>query len=239
MNSRNLASVVVFTLLCACANKALPLGGDPGLQVLDLTALPAPENSDGLPGGRDFRIGPFDKIVIDVFGVDDLSREAQVDGNGAITFPLVGGVQAGGLTPDQLSQAIADGLRGKYVRDPQVTVNFKEAVSQVVSVDGEVRKPGSYPVMGSMSLMRSIANAGGTSEFARLDDVVVFREVGGQRYVALYNLQAIRRGMYADPEIYPNDIVVVGDSPSRRMFVDLLGASSLLATPLVALANKL
>ena len=72
-----------------------------------------------------------------------------------------------------------------------------------------------------------------------LDDVLVFREVGGQKFVGVYNLGAIRRGNYADPEIFPNDVVVVGDSPQRRMFKDILQASPLLTTPLIILGNNL
>jgi polysaccharide biosynthesis/export protein len=133
---------------------------------------------------------------------------------------------------------LARRLAGNYVRDPQVTVNLEETVSQVVTVDGQVTRPGLYPVIGRMTLMRAVANAGGTAEFARLDDVVVFRTVAGQRYAALYNLRAIRRGVYADPEIFANDIVVVGDSQARRIFRDILQAAPLITTPIIALVQN-
>jgi polysaccharide export outer membrane protein len=190
-------------------------------------------------GTVDYRIGSFDKLLIDVFGAPDFSREVQVDGSGKIVFPLVGELQAGGQTIGQLSAAIADRLRGRYVRNPQVTVNLKESLSHTVTVDGQVTKPGQYPVLGGTSLMRVVATAGGTTEFSKLDDVVVFRTVGDRRYVALYNLQGIRRGNYADPAIYADDIVVVGDSPARRRFRDFINASSLIAAPLVALVNQI
>jgi polysaccharide export outer membrane protein len=88
-------------------------------------------------------------------------------------------------------------------------------------------------VLGNMSLMRAVAGAKGASEYARLDDVVVFRTVGGKQMAALYNLSAIRRGLYPDPQIYPNDIVIVGDSKARRMFQRFIEAAPTLATPLV------
>jgi polysaccharide export outer membrane protein len=78
-----------------------------------------------------------------------------------------------------------------------------------------------------------VANAKGASEFARLDDVVVFRSVNGRPMAALYNLGAIRRGIYPDPKIYANDIVVVGDSKARRMFQQFLQIAPLLTTPVV------
>lgn len=226
-------------LLGACAGKPLPLGGAPDIQVLQMTDLPAPPGVAEADGEPSYRIGAFDKLVIDVFDVEELKREVQVDGSGDITFPLVGQVHAKGLTPFELSQEIARRLQGSYVRDPQVSVNLKETVSQVVTVDGQVKDPGLYPVLGSMTLMRAVARAGGTGEFAKLEDVVVFRTVGEKKYVALYNLGAIRRGTYSDPKIYANDIVVVGDSPGRRRFRELMGASSLLATPLIALVNQI
>ncbi|WP_196782026.1 hypothetical protein, partial [Salmonella enterica] len=73
-----------------------------------------------------------------------------------------------------------------------------------------------------MTLMRAVATAKGTTEFAKLDDVVIFRTVNGQKMAALYNLKAIRQGAYDDPEVFANDVVVVGDSPARRLFKDIL-----------------
>ena len=239
MLMRLLTCLITVVLLAGCAHKPMPLGGGEGIQVLEMTALPAPLSAADASGEPSYRIGAFDKLIIDVFGVEELAREVQVDGSGDITYPLVGRVAAKGLTPIELAQVIAGRLRGTYIRDPQVSVNLKETVSQVVTVDGQVKDPGLYPVLGSMTLMRAVARAGGTSEFAKLDDVVVFRTVDQQKYVALYNLGAIRRGQYEDPKIYASDIVVVGDSPGRRMFRDLMSASSLLATPLIALVNQI
>jgi polysaccharide export outer membrane protein len=124
------------------------------------------------------------------------------------------------------------------VRDPQVTVNLQETVSQVIAVDGQVREPGLYPVIGRMTLMRAVATAKGLDEFARLDDVVVFRTVDGKKMAALYNIKAIRRGYYDDPEVYANDVVVVGDSMARRIFKDALQALPLVTTPLIYVLTR-
>ena len=87
--------------------------------------------------------------------------------------------------------------------------------------------------------MRAIANAKGAAEYARLDDVVVFRSVNGKKMAALYNLTAIRKGLYPDPRIYANDIVVVGDSKARRMFQQFIQMFPLLSTPLVVGVERL
>jgi polysaccharide export outer membrane protein len=186
-----------------------------------------------------YYIGPFDELTIDVFGVEDLSaRDVQVDASGRLGFPLVGAVEAGGRTPSEIATDIENGLRRRFVRDPHVTVNLKRTVSQVVTVEGEVREPGLYPVIGRTTLLRAIASAKGTTEYSKLDDVVIFRTVGGQKYAALYNLKQIRSGAYADPEVYANDVVMVGESRGRRVFRDLLAVVPLLTYPLiVALQN--
>ena len=67
---------------------------------------------------------------------------------------------------------------------------------------------------------------------------MILRNVGGQRYAGLYNLAAIRRGNYADPKVYANDTVVVGDSTARRMFKDLLQVVPLLTTPLIVALQR-
>jgi hypothetical protein len=61
-----------------------------------------------------------------------------------------------------------------------------------------------------MALMRAVAIAKGTAEFAKLDDVVIFHMVNGQKMAALYNFKAVRRGNYNDPEVFANNVFVVG-----------------------------
>lgn len=223
--------------LSACASTP-PLQSGAGLTVTDMGGLPAPTRADLSVPDRVYGIGAFDKLTINVFGVEDLSGKFQVDAGGRVSVPLAGTFNATGKTPTMLADEIAAGLRRKYVRDPQVTVNFDEVVSQNVTVDGEVREPGSYPVTGNMTLVRAVAAAKGPAEFAKLSDVVVFRTVNGQRYAALYDLAAIRRGLYADPPVYANDVIQVGDSPGRRLFRTIVQASGLITTPLIVALQR-
>lgn len=231
--------------LTACAGPK-PLGrgnhsvaSSHGVQVAKNGELPPPERADLVEQNRPYLIGPFDKLIIDVFGIEDLSKkEVQTDAGGRISFPLAGIVEAAGKTPAEVEEILEERLRGRFVRDPQVTVNLKETVSQVVTVDGQVKEPGLYPVIGRMTLMRAVATAKGSAEFAKLDDVVIFRTVGGQKMAALYNLKAIRRGYYDDPEVFANDVVVVGDSAGRRLFKDALQIAPLLTTPLILLLQN-
>lgn len=235
-----IATVIAGALaLGACAGDP-PLGGSSQVAIVQGSELPAPQRADSVVSDRGYVIGPYDKIMVDVYGIEELKKvEVLADAGGRVSFPLVGSIDAGGKTPDELAVAIAAGLRRAYVRDPKVTVNVVDMQSQTVTVDGQVVQPGLYPVTARMSLMRAVARARGVNENAKLEDVVVFRTVGSQRMAALYNLQAIRRGAYADPTIYANDVVVVGDSPSRRLFQQLLQGASVLTTPVVVLIQQL
>jgi polysaccharide biosynthesis/export protein len=236
-------AILPLLLLSACASSGGVLGGgaaqmagDKKITVVPGTELPMPDRKDLFSEARPYLIGPFDKLTIDVFGIEELNqKEVQTDASGRISFPLAGIIEAAGRTPNEIENEIEERLRGRYIRDPQVTVNLKETVSQVITVDGQVKEPGLYPVIGKMTLMRAVATAKGASEFAKLDDVVIFRTVKGQEMAALYNLKAIRRGTYADPEVFANDVVVVGDSAARRMFKDGLQILPALATPIIYL----
>lgn len=230
------APALLLILLSACASPRLV--STPELAVVSSGEMPAPNRQDLLAANRPYLIGPFDKLRIDVFGVEDLHREVQIDASGRLSFPLIGVIEVSGRTPAELATEIEQRLAGRFVRNPQVTVNLTETVSQVITVEGQVAEPGLYPVIGNMTLVRAVATAGGVAEFASLNDVVVFRTVDGQRYAALYNLKAIRRGTYADPELFANDVVIVGDSQARRIFRDVLQAAPLLTTPIVVLSRN-
>jgi polysaccharide export outer membrane protein len=148
-------------------------------------------------------------------------------------MPLIGELDARGKTASELAHTIETALRGRYLRRPEVTVNILSSVSQVVTIDGQVQEPGLYPVTNQMTLLRAIASAKGLTEFAKEDDVVVLRKVGNKKMAGLYNVSAIRRGVYDDPPIYANDVIVVGDSPARRLFRDVIALSPLIAAPLI------
>lgn len=221
--------------LSGCAGRQAMVSSE-HLTVLDGSGvLPAPDRRDLTAADRPALIGPLDTIQVEVFNVPDLSREVQVDASGWIAMPLAGTIDARGKTAPELARSVEAALRERHVRNPEVTVNIKSSVSQVVTVDGEVREPGLYPVTNQMTLMRVIASAKGLSDFARQNEVVILRTVNGQRMAGLYDVGAIRRGAYDDPPIYANDVVVVGDSPQRRLFRDVVSLAPLLAAPLIAI----
>lgn len=230
-------ALLMASALAGCARRE-PLQSTSRLTVVEgSSVLPAPDRGDLTAADRPALIGPLDTIQVDVFNVPDLSREMQVDASGRIAMPLAGTIDARGKTAEELADAIDAALRARYVRSPEVTVNIKSSVSQVVTIDGQVVEPGLYPVTNQMTLMRVIASAKGMSEFARQDDVVILRTVGSQKMAGLYNVAAIRRGAYDDPPVFANDVIIVGDSPQRRLFRDFVSLSPILAAPLIAIVQ--
>lgn len=220
----------------ACASPRLVDTGQVGIVPADQMAQPTVE--DLARGQRTHLVGPFDRIAVEVFGLPELSRQVQVDASGHIALPLAGQIEVTGRTPEQLETAISERLRGSYVRNPRVTVSILETVSQTVTVDGEVRQPGLYPVTGGMTLMRAIARASGTTEFANTRFVVLFRTVNGRQIAALHDLRAIRLGAYQDPQIAPQDVLVVGESQARRIFPQIVSGASLLLSPLISVLGN-
>jgi polysaccharide export outer membrane protein len=210
--------------------------GVPQVQLLPGIVMPPPDRYDLKTSTRPYFLGAFDKLVIDVFGIPELSnKKVQLDASGRLTFPFIGVVEGAGRTPGELAAEIASRLGKGFIRNPQVSVNLDEAVSQVITVDGQVTEPGLFPVVGRMTLMQAVARAKGVTEYAKLNNVIVFRTVKGQQMAALYDLKAIRRGIYQDPEVFANDRVIVGNSMARHIFKDILQASPLITTPLIAL----
>lgn len=219
-------------LLASCAGNRT-YGGSPNID-FRAGVLPPPSVSDLVQEDPLYVIGAYDLLVIDVLDVEGLQdKEMRVDGSGLISFPFAGSIKAAGQTTEQLQAMLSQRLRDSYIRNPQVSVNLKEGRSRLVTVSGEVREPGMYPVVPDMTLMRALASARGAGELASKSHVVVFREVGGQKLAALYNVGAIERGIYDDPRIYPDDVVVVGDNAARRLFRDVLALLPTLTTPLV------
>lgn len=214
------------------------LVGRPDLAIVEGNQLPPPVAGDTLATRRPYQIGPLDTIAVEVFGIPELNRTAQVDSDGHISVPLIGSVEAAGKTPAELATLVEQRMRENHVLDPKVNVNLTNSLSQTVTVEGQVRHAGIYPVQGRMTLMRAVARAEGLGEDARDDYVVVFRRVANKDMAALYDLRAIRAGAYPDPDIYPNDVVYVGYTNARRMFGTLVTGAAILAGPLVTVLNR-
>ena len=210
-------------MLSACATSG-PLALASDVELTTLNELPAN------PAAISYQIRPLESLEIGVFGAETLSGTYLADEQGRVNFPLIGAVETDGLTPSGVEEVIENRLRGQYVLQPQVTVRPTKLPELTVSIGGEVKKPGTFLASNSQTLLRAVYNAGGLSDYAKSEEVIISRRVGDQKYIGVYNLTAIERGNYADPAIYPHDIISVGDSPSKRFLQSVLAYVPLLST---------
>lgn len=169
-----------------------------------------------------YKLAPLDTVNINVFQVGDLSKDYLIDQSGRLTMPLLGRVDAVGVSTTELGTRIAQRLNERYLRNPSVTVTLKESASRVVTVDGSVRQPGIYPATGPLSLVQVVALARGTDELANPRRVAIFRTIGGKRMAAAFDLTSIRRGDDQDPPVFPGDTVVVDGSGVKKAQRDIL-----------------
>ena len=173
-------------------------------------------------GSLDYRIGPLDVVDVEVYDAKDLTRSVRVSEGGEISLPLIGRVHAGGLTASELENAIAQQLKDKFMEDPQVSVFVKEYMSQRVTVEGAVRKPGMFSLTGRTSLLQIIALSEGLDELANPAGIVIYRRLEGKRYAAAFDIREVRAGRMVDPEVLGDDIVVVDFSGTRSNLRDFL-----------------
>lgn len=179
-----------------------------------------------------YKLGPLDTVTITVFQVADLSKDYVIDQTGRLTFPLLGRVDASGLSTAELGTVITHRLSEKYLRDPNVTValkDSKESLARSITVDGSVRQPGIYPAPRTLSLVQAIALAHGPDDYANAKRVAIFRIIDGKRMAAAFDLWSIRRGKAEDPAVYPGDTVIVDGSGLKRAQKELLQAVPLAA----------
>jgi len=175
-----------------------------------------------------------DKLAIHVFGEEELTSENYlVDSSGYLRFPLVGELIASGMTPRELGEELVRRLGARYIRNPDVTVTITGRSLATVAVEGDVTNPGVFEVGRNSTLLSALAQAKSPTNTAKLDEIMVFRMVNGQRTGGRFNLTDIRRGRAADPQILAGDTIVVGNSAVKSAWRDFLQA-----TPLIGLFTQ-
>jgi polysaccharide export outer membrane protein len=127
-------------------------------------ADPAGATSILVSPSEDYRIGPRDVIEIKVDDAPELSITVPVNADGTFLMPYLKRVKAEGKTPEDLAGEIAERLRGRYLKDPNVTVAVKQFNSRAIFVLGAVRSPGVYQIEGKVLLLRLLTLAGGPLE---------------------------------------------------------------------------
>lgn len=148
-----------------------------------------------------YKLGTGDKLRVIVYGEDDLGGTFDVDGNGAISLPLIGQVKVGGLSAPEVERTLTAKFSDGFLKQPRVNVEVTQY--RPFYVLGEVNRPGSYPYTDGMSVQNAVADAGGYTQKA-VEDGVYVRHAGDTREVYL--------SADSPGQIYPGDIVRVPSS---------------------------
>lgn len=175
------------------------------------------------PTADNYKITPNDLLEIEVFGVSELKRTVRVNTSGQIAMPLIGTLSVTGLTPADAEALIALQYARDFLQDPQVSIFVKEFTTQRITLDGALVKPGIYPLSGQITLLRALALAGGGSQLADLEQVMLFRLTPeGQSLVEKHDVLKIRQGEAPDPMLQSDDVVVVNRNSQRAALRDSL-----------------
>lgn len=179
------AAALTIALLAATAQPAL--------------TAPAPA-SPAAQAETSYKLGSGDKLRVTVFGEEDLSGQYDVDGNGIVRLPLIGQVQAGGLTLLQFEEEVRIKLADGYLVTPRVSVEVTNY--RPFYILGEVGRPGEYPYVSGMTILNAVALAGGYTNRANVRSVFVRRN-GDTKEEALPADETTR--------ISPGDIIRVAE----------------------------
>lgn len=149
-----------------------------------------------------YRLGSGDVISIGVVGEEDLKRErTRLNDAGTIQFPVLGELRIKGLTIGELEQLVTSGLIGRYLVNPKVVVNIDEY--RPFFIGGEVSKPGGYPYVPGLTVLKAVTIAGGFKDRASKSKMFVVRDGDSNR---------ARQKVAMDTAIYPGDILTIEES---------------------------
>jgi len=186
------------------------------LSILTFTML-----ASGVPVfADDAQLGPGDIVKISVYGNPDMTIETRVSDTGVISYPLVGEINVGGLSPGAAEKKIAGLLEsGGFIRKPHVNLIVTAMQSQQVSVLGQVNKPGRFPVDGKRSLTDIIAMAGGVNAEAG-DTVTLIRTRDGKTTKQIIDMLEIMRTADSSKnvELFSGDVIYVERAPHYYIY---------------------
>ena len=201
------ARLAVLVSLClpiggmVLAQSLPPVTGQAAPAVVKAEAPRVPASvGDGLGAVVDTKtyvIGPEDIINIKVWREADLSGPVAVRPDGKVTMPLIGDLQAEGLTPDRLGVQIKEAL-SEYYNSPDVTVSLYQVNSNKYFISGEVNRSGQFPLVVPTRVFDALSNAGGFRDFANKKKVVIVR--GAQRIK--FNYEEVLKGKKLEQNIF-------------------------------------
>lgn len=170
---------------------------------------------------NDYQLGAGDAIRIQVFQSPDLTTEARISENGVISFPLIGVIRIAGMSPTEAEALIARRLReGRFLQNPQVTLNVTLFRSQQVSVLGHVKNPGRYALETTgMRLSEVLAMAGGVTENGTDEVILMTTRDGRMQRVVIDLVDMFTAGdLSRDVPLAAGDVLYVNRAPQFYVY---------------------
>lgn len=165
-----------------------------------------PSDATGAPvDPKTYVIGPEDILYISVFHETELSRPVAVRPDGKITMPLIGDLQAAGLTPERFSAQLKQAL-STFINNPDVTVSLGQVNSKRYTIAGEVLRPGPFPLVVATKVFDALSIAG-FKDFANPKKVIIIR---GDKRIK-FNYKDVLHGKHLETNIFlePGDTIIV------------------------------
>lgn len=196
--------LTAITCLSAVSAAGQAVQVKPDLPKSNTPETPAPNPPAKLPEGvgqpvdpNKYLIGPEDILTVQTWHEQDFTRTLAVRPDGKITMPLVGDIQAAGLTPLALTNDLKDKI-GKYVNNPDITVTVIDVKSKKYYIDGEAGRPGEYPLVTPTRVLEALSKAGGFKDFANKSKVIILRGNTALKF----NYNEVIRGKKLEQNIY-------------------------------------
>ncbi|HAH07116.1 MAG TPA: hypothetical protein DCM05_11455 [Elusimicrobia bacterium] len=163
-----------------------------------------------------YPVGVGDVVSINVFPVEEYSREVTVQPDGKIELPLVGSLPVKGLNAREIQTLLESGF-SKFVANPKITVNVRRFAGRRVAIIGQINSPGYYEFRDGLNLLELVSMAGGPKDMAKPSQTTILRQGGREAEAVQVNLAAVLRG---DPDrnlqLKPGDIVYIPKSSFTR-----------------------
>lgn len=183
-----------------------PLGDTTSDQPRNIHTATPPAGAAAPVNSSSYKVGPGDILNIDVWHQPEFSGLYTVHSDGKITLKLVGDLDAGSRTPDQIQESVAKALL-KYVKNPLVTVTVQEVFSKKYYMDGLTNRPGEYQLTTPTTILEAISRAGGLQEFANPKKIYILR---GDKRIPFNYKEVIRgKNLAQNIQLQPGDHIVV------------------------------
>lgn len=155
-------------------------------------------------------LGPGDIFRMEIVGEQEIPTEFQVAADGTVTFPYVHVMKVSGLEPQEVSRMVREALMEKKIlTDPSVIVSVTEYRSKIVTVLGQVQKPGSFPLAPGMTLLQALSMAGGFTAIAQKSRVNLARVRDGKAKTVVVDVEDIYEGSEEDIYLQSGDRIYV------------------------------